>query len=193
MKEKKCIDCGKDEVVERRRCGECAKKFNRKRLKDYYNKVGRYNYGKGVCSICGKEMTMWKREQLSHLSCRYKNLSDYNNQAPRDKRGNALAHGLVLEMGIDIPKNYVVHHFDEDPFNNEPSNLYLMPRSAHSSLHRKLQIQRSLWLKSHSSNDENCWKTIRDHITKAWLETTSANVIKICDIWQSAAEAPKSE
>jgi hypothetical protein len=182
-KQRICIDCGKNEVVERRRCKECAKEFNRKRAKEYYKKHGHSNYGVGTCPVCGKEMILWKKNQIAHLKCRYKNLVDYNNEIPRDKKGRSLARSIVLEHDIEIPNNYIVHHVDENPFNNEPSNLWLIPRSAHNSFHRKLQIQRSLWLKNHSSNNENCWKAVRDHITTAWLETTSVNVIKICDIW----------
>ena len=43
-------------------------------------------------------------------------------------------------------------------------------------------------MKKNSSNSENCWNILRDHLTKAWLETSSAKVLKISDIGQSAAE-----
>lgn len=35
---------------------------------------------------------------------------------------------------------------------------------------------------------ENCWNILRGQLTTAYLETRSANVIKIIDIGQSAAE-----
>lgn len=35
---------------------------------------------------------------------------------------------------------------------------------------------------------ENCWNSLRDQLTKTWLETTGVNVIKIVDIGRSAAE-----
>ena len=50
----------------------------------------------------------------------------------------------------------------------------------------------SLWLKNHSSNPENCWDTLRDHLTKTWLEIAGVNVLKINDIGQSAAEPHKN-
>jgi hypothetical protein len=43
-------------------------------------------------------------------------------------------------------------------------------------------------LKDNSSNLENCWNILRGQLTTAYLETKSANVIKITDIGQSAAE-----
>lgn len=35
----------------------------------------------------------------------------------------------------DIPKGYEVHHIDEDPSNNDISNLMLLSRSTHGQLH----------------------------------------------------------
>jgi len=42
------------------------------------------------------------------------------------------AHGLT-----EIPSGYVVHHRDEVPNNNIPSNLELLTRAKHMSLHQK--------------------------------------------------------
>ena len=183
-----CVDCGSSPVVERRRCKECAKSFNRKRAKERHEKYGRYNYGQATCPICGKAMTLWDKDQGSHTTCRYKTTENYND-VPRDKKGNTFVRGILIKFGIEIPKTHVVHHVDENPWNNTPENLWLIKRNDHNALHRKLQHGRSLWLKGHSSNGENCWDTVRDQITTAWLETAGANVIKISDIWQSASES----
>jgi len=48
-------------------------------------------------------------------------------------------------------------------------------------------------LKNNSSNLENCWDILRDQLTTAYLETKSANVIKITDIGQSATEPLNEE
>lgn len=40
---------------------------------------------------------------------------------------------------------------------------------------------------------ENCWNILRGQLTTAYLETKSANVIKITDIGQSAAELLNEE
>lgn len=36
-----------------------------------------------------------------------------------------------------IPKNYVIHHIDNDPTNNSLGNLLMLSHSAHSSLHNR--------------------------------------------------------
>ena len=197
MKNKVCIDCGSKDVVERRRCKECLIEYNKKRAKRYYIEKGKSrreaNLPKEICPICGKIMIMWTKSQGAHISCRFKCVNDYN-KVPRNKDGTKvqIRHDLI-NMGIVIPKGYVIHHVDENPYNNILDNLWLMSIKDHNSLHRKLQYHRSLWLKNHNSNGENCWKPIRDHITTTWLETTSVNVIKVCDIWQSASEPLSSD
>ena len=42
--------------------------------------------------------------------------------------------------------------------------------------------------KSNNENIENCWNNLIVPMTTAWLETTSAKVIKLSEIGQSAAE-----
>jgi hypothetical protein len=185
-KDRCCIDCGKTPVEERRRCKECAKEYNRQRARERHREKGR-NYDKSVCPICQKEMILWRKNQLTHQSCRKKVVEDYG-KVPRSKKGNTIGRQVVLDLGVEIPKNWVVHHLDENPENNTIENLLLMSRSDHNSLHRYLQQNWSLWLKGHSSNPENCWDILRDQLTTAWLETTNANVIKITGIGQSAAE-----
>jgi hypothetical protein len=51
----------------------------------------------------------------------------------------------------------------------------------------------SLLLKDNSNNLENCWNTLRDQLTTAYLEMKGANVIKITDIGQSAVEPLNEE
>lgn len=186
-KERYCIKCGKKGIVERRRCKECAKEYNRLRAKNRYKKYGRHNFGSKPCAICGKPMILWRKDQISHLSCRRKVIDDYN-KVPRSSEGNTSGRQVVLDLGIEIPKGWVVHHLDENPLNNNIENLVLMSRSDHNSLHRHLQYHWSLFLKENSSNPENCWNILRDQLTTAWFERTGAKCLKITDIGQSAAE-----
>ena len=55
-------------------------------------------------------------------------------------------------------------------------------------MYRILEKNWSLLSKDNNSNLENCWNILRDQLTTAYLETRSANVVKIVDIGQSAAE-----
>lgn len=38
-----------------------------------------------------------------------------------------------------IPKGYIVHHKDQDPYNNDPDNLLMMTMSDHTKLHCRLR------------------------------------------------------
>jgi hypothetical protein len=184
---KVCIDCGKEEVVERKRCKECAKIYNRERVKKYYNKNTKKRYGIGVCSICGESMMLNKPNQLTHSKCRRKTVENYN-KVSRSNKGNTLARQIIIDLGFIISRDIVIHHIDENPENNVLSNFMIISLRKHSSLHRFLQQQWSLYRKLYSSNAENCWNSLRDQLTKEWLEMTNSNVIKITDIGQSAAE-----
>lgn len=185
--EKYCIDCGKKGITERKRCKECARLYNNARAKERNIRLGRHNYGKTICPICNKEMILWRKEQGSHSTCKPKTIEDYN-KIKRSPTGRTISRQLFFDYGINLSNDFIVHHLDENPNNNVPSNLIAMSRSSHNSLHRYLQYNRSLFLKENSSNFENCWNILRDHLTKAWLETSSAKVLKISDIGQSAAE-----
>ena len=46
---------------------------------------------------------------------------------------------VCLEMGLTgIPAKWCVHHCDEDPHNNDFSNLVLLMMSDHMSLHQRV-------------------------------------------------------
>jgi len=189
ISEKKCVDCGKKGVVERKRCLECAKEYNRQRAKKRYKEEGRFHF-ESTCPVCKKPMKAWRRDQIAHQGCRHKSVENYTDTFV--KGGNTYkVRKLVKSWNINIPRYWCIHHVDENPLNNLKSNLWIMSMSAHNSLHRYLQNHRSLWLKDHNSISENCWNTLRAHLTTAWLEMTSAKVIKISEIGQSAGEPLK--
>ena len=49
-----------------------------------------------------------------------------------------LLHRLIYEEVFGpIPKGYAIHHIDGDKTNNNPSNLMLLTKSNHHSLHMK--------------------------------------------------------
>lgn len=43
---------------------------------------------------------------------------------------------MTLKYERAPKKNEVIHHLDEDPWHNEPSNLVLLPKGVHMWLHR---------------------------------------------------------
>lgn len=183
--DKHCVDCGKSEIKERRRCEVCAREYNRQRAKKRYSIVGRY-HTEGICVVCKKPMKKWRPTQLRHSECLVK--SDPLKNTNKKLAGNYHSRKLAKEFGVQIPKGWIIHHLDENTFNNKPENLWAMSAQAHGALHAFLDLQRSIWLKSQNENSENCWKPLRAHLTTAWFERTGAKVIKIDEIGQSAAE-----
>lgn len=185
---KLCIDCNINVSVERKRCKDCVKVFNKERVKKYYKK-DKPRYGIINCEVCGKPMIKNSPNQANHGKCRiFKKTIDHYNNVPRSKKANTIARQMILDLGFKLNKNIHIHHKDENPLNNVLSNFWIINSKNHSSYHRFLEKQWSLLRKLNSSNLENCWNNLRDQLTKTWLETTGVKVIKITDIGQSAAE-----
>lgn len=188
-----CKDCGKEEPLVGKRCKECKRKYDYdKSHKSYLKRKGLgtiKRYGEGICSVCHKKMTLNSPKQMTHKEC-VSGLSlverDYNIY-PKSKDGKTISYSMV-ESVMEIPKGYVVHHLDGNPFNNVYENFLVISVKDHAKLHSFLRRIRSAWLKSQVSKKENCWNTVIAQVTKTWLETTSVNVLKIPEIWQSAAE-----
>lgn len=192
-----CQKCGKELTTEYKYYLECKKENKRNYQRNRYKNIietGNHlkRYGFGICIYCGKEFIKNHPDQLGHGPCRsskiHKTVDNYN-KVKRNKTGNAtIGRQTILDLGINIPKNMVIHHLDENPSNNNLSNLILLNRSYHASLHRQLEKEWSSSLKNDDSNLENCWNILRDQITTTYLETKDVKVIKISDIGQSAVE-----
>lgn len=201
--EKYCEICGcKLTAIRKRFCDSCRKQKKRDYTKQYYKDLlesgkRKLRYGITNCVFCGKEIIKNRPNQDTCFSCykknKHKTVDNYNKDVKRALRGRAtVGRKTILDLGLDI-KGLVVHHIDENPSNNKLSNLMILNLSNHASLHRILEKNWSLLLKDNSSNLENCWDTLRDQLTTAYLETKSANVIKITDIGQSAAKPLNEE
>jgi len=189
---KTCINCGKNEISERKRCKECALVYNRIRAKKYYKK-DKKRYGTGICTICGETLKINRKGQTMHRKCQYYKTVENYNLVKRSNKGKTVARQIVTDLGFKLAPVICVHHIDENTENNTLNNFWLISRKNHAKLHAFLRKQRSLLGKLNSSNLENCWKTLRNQLTTTWLEITGVNVIKIIDIGQSAAEPLNKE
>jgi len=183
-KEKVCKKCGSSNVlIGRRLCKEC----NRIRCRESYYKTGknrRILRGTTKCTLCKNQYTKWREKQVICPSCykQSKNTEFKNNQY--EMIGNKLKHRLIAEQLINrkLSFNEVVHHVDENVHNNELENLWIMSRHNHTKLHVFLRLQKVIYEKSLDKQSVNCWNILRVNQTKAWLEMTGANVIKLIEL-----------
>lgn len=199
---KHCQICGCELTTERKWCESCRKarkrEYAKKRYKDLINQgITKKRYGITNCIYCGKEIIKNRPDQDICFDCYkkhyYKTVENYGS-VKRSKDGKAtIGRKIILDLGFKLSYNIVVHHIDENPDNNALSNLMILSRKNHSKLHIILARNWSLLSKDGSSNLENCWNILRGQLTTAYLETKSANVIRITDIGQSAAEPLNEE
>lgn len=193
---KHCQSCGCELTTEYKWCNSCKKARKREYAKNRYKQLKeegwiKIRYGITNCIYCGKEIVKNRPNQDTCFDCykkhHHKTVENYNS-IKRTSDGRAtIGRQTILNLGFKLNK-LVVHHIDENLNNNNLSNLMILNRKEHASLHRFLEKNWSLLSKDSNSNLENCWNILRGQLTTAYLETKSANVIKIIDIGQSAAE-----
>lgn len=91
------------------------------------------------CKHCASEYKSKNCEHKIYFEngyvCKY--VKGYN------KKGNVKMHRAVMEehLGRRLSPDEIVHHIDGDKTNNDISNLDVMPRGEHSSLHRKQELK----------------------------------------------------
>lgn len=112
-----CADCGVDVTFEATRCRTCA------------NRHGFKLHERGEPFLTPKGYMM-----------RFVPSSD-PMVSMANRLGQVLEHRLVMadHLGRPLLSAEIVHHVDENPLNNDPSNLRLMTRGAHTRLHNALR------------------------------------------------------
>jgi hypothetical protein len=186
-----CKECGKERSVGRRLCTAC----NSKRVTSY----GRYTWKK-VCIACDELYDAWRKDQDLCRECnleknRLKSLNKATNTYIFSTKIGRTEHRDIVEsiLGRKLHTNEVIHHLDDNTKNNELTNLIVLSRGKHASLHSFLDLQRVILEKSGIENIENCWKTLIVPTTTTWLETANVKVIKMWEIGQSASEPLKEK
>jgi len=175
-KTKNCIDCNTNGTYQRRRCFDCYTKYNRKRVKDNYEhrkkkgiKIKRY--GITQCVICKKELIKNRPNQIAHGKCKTRKLIMEYNDVPRTKDGkNTLARRMVLDLGIKLSSNQIVHHIDENPLNNICENFLIMSVSQHGSLHGFLREQWFINKSIYKKSIDKKWRKIVIELNFIWIE-----------------------
>lgn len=199
-----CKECGQPRKLGRKLCTKC----NSKRVVNCNLKsrgTTKYEYV-NKCEACSNMYTAHRRTQRFCSAC-WKARSElaaesistnkyvYVNQANREKGENAWAHRRLAESVLQrkLTCHEVVHHIDDNPKNNDLTNLMVLDRAAHIRLHKFLDDQRVILEKSGNENLGNCWNNLITPMTTAWLETTSAKVKKLWELSQPAAEPLKGK
>jgi len=84
----------------------------------------------------------------------------------KNKPKSFLAHRLVASTFIrELSINEVVHHINDNPFNNSINNLAIMTRSEHSALHQHRKGQKTVLLTC-----PNCLREFERRLCKTHLE-----------------------
>nr|DAH32797.1 MAG TPA: HNH endonuclease [Caudoviricetes sp.] len=153
-----------------------------------------------MCIGCGKEFQGTRKTSLfCSKICFNKNKSNEGTNPyvydSDNYKQNLWQHRNIAEniLGRKLSSNEIVHHLDGNPQNNALTNLIVLSRSKHASLHHYLNIQRALLEQSRSENSENCWNNLIVPMTTTWLETANVKVKKLWEIGQSAAEPLSNE
>jgi len=101
----------------------------------------------------GDKCCNWKGGRIQkETSHGYKYIVIYSPTHPnKDSKGYVLEHRLIMEkfLGRVLSKEETVHHIDNNPLNNNISNLMLFKsKGAHISFHRQAEIKTRIF-KSH--------------------------------------------
>jgi len=199
-----CKECGSPRKIGRRLCTQCN---SQRVIKNNLKNRGTVRcYSIVVCEACKQPVKACRNTQRFCSSCwarraELAKAAGSNNEyvyvavANREKEENAWAHRRLAECVLirKLNSHEVVHHMDNNPKNNLISNLVVLLRKDHINLHKFLDDQRVILEKSGNVNLGNCWNNLIIPMTTAWLETTSAKVIKLWELGQSAAEPLSNE
>lgn len=200
MQEMKCTKCGQDRQIGRKMCRNCYLEVKREKQKNHYKLYGHYKY-QVICMACNQLFSGWRKNQQLCKSCFRDKLqlaqqtistNKYRYQSNKEDDHLSLwAHRRIAEQKLQrkLGCHEVVHHLDNNPQNNNQTNLIVISRSNHGKLHRYLDLQRVILEKSGNENLGNCWNNLIIPITTTWLEMTNVKVLKIWEIGQSAAES----
>lgn len=185
MKKLICTECGKERESGRRLCRECYLESKRVQARKRYRTQGRYMY-RLVCIHCGKTYEGWRKEQKFCSNCwnqRHKINADIQSTncyqyVPKDNY--RWEHRKIAECILKraLRDHEVVHHLDNNPQNNDPSNLSVLTREMHSRLHGYLHNQRLLL----GIDDSRTWNNMFQDQAQLWLDSTQCHIIYLSKI-----------
>jgi hypothetical protein len=173
--ELRCINCNMPRDKGRKLCKKCYLEIKRRSAKEHYNKFGRYNYGIVECERCKKEIRLCRKDQKLCLDCIIKIENELGNNTTNNyiiaPKTSKTYHRVLMEEALkrSLHYNEIVHHMDEDIYNNELSNLVVISRSNHFKLH-KILIK-------YKYENKNYIKEDIISLTNSWFLENNINVI----------------
>lgn len=133
--------------------------FHRTVRKFWIKEFGLEAYKSRISRLCrvhkiGTRNPMYGRTKERHprylpkrVACGYIHIEAPDWYTGTTDKGKAAEHILVAckEAGItQLPEGHVVHHKDEDKWNNSPDNLEIMSRGRHMAIHRWLRHEKKV-------------------------------------------------
>lgn len=119
--------------------GQYSEKFIQERKSKNYRKA-RELYGNSMKQLTGTNHPRYKGQVVDGHG--YIMILKPEWYTGRKGSKYVYLHSVVMceALGLtEIPKGFIVHHIDENPTNNDLSNLALMRMEAHSRLHHSLR------------------------------------------------------
>ena len=179
MKELKCIKCGNERDKGRKLCKKCYLEYKRNK----YAQNGRHNYGISNCITCGKEILLWKKDQLQCYNCsriHYKKNITNDYERGKGKRYSFLHRRIAEEiLNRKLNSNEIVHHLDDNHLNNDKSNLVIISRSVHGKIHAYMKKQRLIVKDIIDRNGEIYWQKYISLMCLFWLKINNIEYIKL--------------
>lgn len=108
---------------------KCKNNFNSRFFTNYNQTTNPMNMpGRTI-----EERSQMRKRMLKHNQSKTAEKHTYNKYLGEPEHRRI----AKLKLGRDLKPNEVVHHIDGNKYNNKPSNLQVMTKSEHTSLHMK--------------------------------------------------------
>ncbi len=174
-----CKRCNKVRELGRRLCRECYLETQLESSKKRYQEVGRtlYTY---FCKCCKKEFTRCRKHVVNPIcnDCRNSiKIIPINNNYEPGNNGYTFKHREIAETILGkLPSKLNVHHLDNNPINNQETNLIVLKKNDHARLHKYLFDEQVYYEKTKGID---YWNNMIVKISFKIMEKYQINYIKL--------------